>query len=200
MANQITGQMNLFDVFREKPKEAPILLNPGQVVYIVVRGDIERYKVSDRTWDLSGENRGYDLFDINSNSHGGTTWNFNINRDTFYNKSDAELKATEYLLNNECILAKDMIVKELVAYKHTYLNNEVYEWYTILDNDMIYFHYGCMYDHIGSKDEIKEFEKKVISKSTSIIVYDFIPKFKNMYKCTNSTWNYASAHYQFLHI
>ena len=65
MANQISGQINLFDIFKNEPEEAPILLNPGQIVYIVVRGDIEKYKVSDRTWNLSGGNRGYDLFYIN---------------------------------------------------------------------------------------------------------------------------------------
>lgn len=30
MNKQISGQINLFDIFKEEPKESPVLLNPGQ--------------------------------------------------------------------------------------------------------------------------------------------------------------------------
>jgi hypothetical protein len=200
MNKQISGQINLFDIFKEEPKESPVLLNPGQIVYLVVRGDIEPYKVSDRSWDIQGTNRGYDLFNIESNTHSNVTWNVNINKDTFTDKDSAELKANEYIFNNDCILAKDMYIKELVAYKHGYLGKEIYNWYAVLENNMIYYHYGGKYDHIGSTDEIKTFEEDN-SKVDSTVVYDYIPHFKNMYKCdTDSNWLYADAHYQFFHL
>ena len=196
MTSQISGQISLFDIFKNEPEEAPILLNPGQLVYLVVRGDIEKYKVSSRTWNINGQNRGYDLFDINSVHHGNVTWNSKINVDTFYNFSDAELKANEYISKFDCILAKDIIPQKIVSYKHTYLGKEIYNWYAILNNDMVYFSYGSVYDHIGYKYEIKKFEQN-IAKTNSIAVNDFVPEFKNMYKCsTDSNWIYAAANYQ----
>ena len=91
MNKQISGQINLFDIFKEEPKESPVLLNPGQIVYLVVRGDIEPYKVSDRSWDIQGTNTGYDLFNIESNTNSNVTWNVNINKDTFTDKDSATL-------------------------------------------------------------------------------------------------------------
>lgn len=199
---QLKGQMSLFDIFKEENNESPVLLSPGQLVYLVIRGDVETYKVSEHSWDLwEGKDRGYDLLGIDGNSH-NTTWNRNINEDTFLSHYDAVAKASDYINSNDCILSDDMYIKKLVAYKHTYLEKEIVEWYAILDNDMVYFHYGCMYDHISSINEIAAFEKKVHENNYNIEeIFDYKPKFKNMYRCCKDCkWMYASAHYQYMHI
>lgn len=55
------GQMSIFDLLRKEEPKSPILLHPGDKVYLVVRGDIEEHTVLNRTWELSGGDRGYDL-------------------------------------------------------------------------------------------------------------------------------------------
>lgn len=197
--NDVVGQMSLLDFYKEETKEAPVLLKPGQIIYMVVRGDIEAYKVDNRTWNLAGTNRGYDLNSVDG-SRKNVTWNRAINKNVFLNYTDAETISEEYIKNNECILAEEMYIKELVAFKHSFNEREIPEWYAVLDNDMIYFHYGCKYDHIGPSSEIKEFESG-IKEHASHPIFDFEPHFHNMYKCDiSSKWLYASAHYQYLYI
>lgn len=71
-------------------------------------------------------------------SRKNVTWNRAINKNVFLNYTDAETISEEYIKNNECILAEEMYIKELVAFKHSFNEREIPEWYAVLDNDMIF--------------------------------------------------------------
>ena len=82
---QCEGQMNLMDLFvpQVMSNEPPMLLKEGQMVYKVVRGDMEECIVEGRTWVCSKDDRGYDL-------DKGTAWNAQIDKVIFTNRASAE--------------------------------------------------------------------------------------------------------------
>lgn len=198
------GQMNLFEWLHQQAmplqEESPILLHPGDKVYLVVRGDIEEHTVLDRTWSLSGGNRGYALDDY-------TTWNDRIGITTFTSYEDAEKAANEYITTNatDVILAKDIKPVKVVAYSHAGYEDDVINYYAILEDGNIYYRYGSLYEHIGIDTEIKKFEKDMadtIKNHKDItILEDYKPIFKNMYKVDKKdNWLYAAARYQYYHL
>lgn len=198
------GQMNLFEWLHQQAmplqEESPILLHPGDKVYLVVRGDIEEHTVLDRTWSLSGGNRGYDL------DH-WQTWNSKIGKTTFTCYEDAEKTANEYIAANEndVILAKDIKPVKVVAYSYAGYEDDVIDYYAILEDGNIYYSYGSMYEHIGTDAEIKKFEQgmaeSIKNHKNITILEDYKPTFKNMYKVDKKdSWLYAAARYQYFEI
>lgn len=198
------GQMNLFEWLHQQAmplqEESPILLHPGDKVYLVVRGDIEEQTVLDRTWELSGGDRGYDL------DH-WQTWNSKIGKTTFTSFEDAEKAANEYIAANanDVILAKDIKSVKVVAYSYAGYEDDVIDYYAILESGNIYYNYGCLYEHIGTDIEIKKFEENMannIKNHKDInILEDYKPTFKNMYKVDKKdNWLYAAARYQYFYL
>ncbi len=196
------GQMNLFEWLHQQAmplqEESPILLHPGDKVYLVVRGDIEEHTVLDRTWELSGGDRGYDL------DH-DMTWNCRIGKTTFTDFKDAEKVANEYIAANDVILAKDIKTVKVVAYSHAGYEDDVINYYAILENGNIYYSYGCIYEHIGTDTEIKKFEvgmaNDIKNHKDITILEDYKPTFKNMYKVDKKdNWLYAAARYQYFEL
>ena len=196
---QCEGQMNLMDLLvpETTPNEAPVMLAEGQKVYKVVRGDVYEHTVGGRTWNCGNNNRGYDL-------DCGATWNTQIGRCIFTDRESADKVAVQYLEENEQhILGKDIRATEVVAYRYIrYDGRELIWWYAVLENGDIYFRYGCKYEHIGKKKEIKLFEKDRehhIDSDGYTELQDYKPKFKNMYKCDkNDAWLYAEARYNII--
>lgn len=192
---QCEGQMNLMDLIvpETTPNEAPVMLREGQKVYKVVRGDVYEHTVGGRTWNCGNNNRGYDLdYD--------TTWNTQIGRYVFTDRESADKVAAQYLEENlQHILGKDIRTTEVVAYRVCPNERDVIQWYAVLENGDIYFHYGSKYEHIGKKKEIKQFEenrKYYIGSDGYTELQDYKPEFKNMYKCDKSdAWLYAEARY-----
>ena len=192
------GQMNLFEWLHQQAmplqEESPILLHPGDKVYLVVRGDIEEHTVLNRTWELSGSDRGYDL------DH-WTTWNSKIGRTTFTSYKDAKKAANEYITTNatDVILAKDIKPVKVVAYSYIYYEHEIIYFYAILEDGTVYRHSDGIYEHIGkdAKYEINYFEERMNMKKDITILEDYKPTFNNMYKVDkNDNWLYAAARYQ----
>ncbi len=195
---QCEGQMNLMDLLAPEttPNEAPVMLTEGQKVYKVVRGDVYEHTVGGRTWTCGNNNRGYDLdYD--------TTWNTQIGRYVFTDRESADKVAAQYLEENlQHILGKDIRTTEVVAYRVCPSERDVIQWYAVLENGDIYFHYGSKYEHIGKKKEIKQFEenrKYYIGSDGYTELQDYKPEFKNMYKCDKSDdWLYAEARYNII--
>ncbi len=195
---QCEGQMNLMDLLAPEttPNEAPVMLTEGQKVYKVVRGDVYEHTVGGRTWNCGNNNRGYDLdYD--------TTWNTQIGRYVFTDRESADKVAAQYLEENlQHILEKDIRTTEVVAYRVCPNERDVIQWYAVLENGDIYFHYGSKYEHIGKKKEIKQFEenrKYYIGSDGYTELQDYKPEFKNMYKCDKSdAWLYAEARYNII--
>lgn len=201
----IEGQISLTDLFelispQQKFDEPPILLHEGQRVYKVVRGDVEEHIVTGESWTCGEENRGYRLKRV-----GGCwdcTWNTQINnRVVFTDRIRADQEANKYLSENEHILAKDIRATNVVAYRYKYNDNEFVDFYAVLKNGDVYYHYGSMYEHIGDKKEIKSFEKKkheCMGRNVCEEIEDYQPVFHNMYKRKNEKWKYAAARYQYI--
>lgn len=195
---QCEGQMNLMDLLvpETTSNEAPVMLTEGQKVYKVVRGDVYEHTVGGRTWNCGNNNRGYDLdYD--------TTWNTQIGRYVFTDRESADKVAAQYLEENlQHILGKDIWTTEVVAYRVCPNERDVIQWYAVLENGDIYFHYGSKYEHIGKKKEIKQFEenrKYYIGSDGYTELQDYKPEFKNMYKCDKSdAWLYAEARYNII--
>ena len=195
---QCEGQMSLMDLLTPvaTDNEPPRLLSAGQTVYKVVRGDVEECIVGERTWSCGVNNRGYDL-------DKGVTWNTQIDEVVFTEKEPAERVAEQYLLENEHILGKDIRATRVVAYRYMYFGREVINFYAVLDNGDVYFRYGSMYQHIGKKDEIKEFEKarsKHIESTGYEELSDFQPEYKTMYKRKHKSWLYAEAGFEYFSV
>lgn len=193
---QCDGQMNLMDLLAPvaADNESPRLLLKGQTVYKVIRGDIEECIVGERTWTCGGDNRGYDL-------DKDMTWNTQIGRIVFTDRELAESVAAQYLAENEHILGKDIRATEVEAYRYIYFDKEVINFYAVLENEDVYFHYGSMYQHIGKKSEINQFQEcrsKHIESDGYMELESYQPEYKNMYRCNHDSWLYAEARYNSL--
>lgn len=190
-------QMSIFD-FRAEEDIPPILLKPGDHVWKVVIGDIFEYEVEDWTY-LCGENdRGYGLIDLECSTKDFHTysraWNSIIGVTIFKTFEEAFLKAKKNMEEVEHILAENMKPKKVVAFTSPRWRTEATDWYAELGDGLFYYHYGSMYDHIGSEKELRKFKKEFCERE-GVEVKDYHPTFKNMYKVKNQEWLYAGAKY-----
>ena len=193
---QCEGQMNLMDLLTPVAcKEPPMLLSEGQMVYKVVRGDVYERIVEKRTWTCGDNNRGYDLDE-------GITWNTQIGKVVFADREPAEQVANRYLAENEHILASDIKATEVVAYRYEYMGREIICFYSVLEDENVYFKYGSMYGHIGKKAEIKKFEEDrrqcMELNGGYAVLENYHPQYKNMYKCNQDSWLYGEARYGYI--
>lgn len=199
---QCAGQMSLMDLYAPliAANEPPILLTEGQTLYKVVRGDIEMDIVTGETWTCGEGNRGYRLKRISG--CWDCTWNVQINKVVFSDRESAERIAAQYLAGNDHILAKDIRVTNVVAYQYEDDYRKIINFYSVLENGDIYYHYGRMYEHIGKSEEIKKFEddrKQHLKSDGYTELEDYQPKYANMYKCSKQgSWLYAAARYEFI--
>ena len=111
-------------------------------------------------------------------------------------------EAEKYIKDNDCMRAKDINAKDVVAYRYLYNEREITQFYAVLDDGTVYYKYGGMYEHIGRSEEAARFEKERDSNKKRYLGYeeltDYRPAFRNMYKCVNSDWLYATARYQYI--
>jgi len=201
------GQMDIFDFI--KKDEPEIILQPGEHIYKVLKGDIIEYEVEDWTYTCGEDDRGYgliyiDLEDPDSDFHTySRVWNSSFEGEGQYffrDKKAAEHKVRENLKNIEHILAKDMKPVKVVAWELMSNGHKHVEWYAVLDNGLIYFDYGSIYKHIGTEKEIKKFMKVIAdnknrAKHSEFELFDYKPQFKNMFKCNDHDWVYAESRF-----
>lgn len=201
----IVGQISLTDFIdflspKQKPNEPPMLLCEGQKVYKVIRGDVEECIATGETWAYCENGRGYRLKRMDG--LWDATWNSSIGLNVFTDMQKAIEEAEKYIKDNDCIRAKDINAKDVVAYRYLYNEREITQFYAVLDDGTVYYKYGGMYEHIGRKKEIVKFENERNSNRKRHLGYeeimDYHPAFVNMYKCGNSNWLYATARYQYI--
>lgn len=196
------NQMDIF-YFLEKQKinaGPPILLDVGQIVYKVIRGDVrELYVYDEKPW-LCGENdseRGYRLKE--KDGCYDCTWNSNIGVNIFTDKEQAYRVAEAHLNENKCLRKENINPIKTVAYSYVREvdHRTMTAFYSLLDNGMVYIKEFMTYHHIckDANKAIKSFMKEMKGHD-NLTEINYNPEFKNMYPCKNdSEWCYAEAKY-----
>lgn len=198
------GQISIFDILSSADRDVitvpPILLTEGEVVYKVIKGDVEKYKVTnEKSWLIGTNNRRYRLID-NMGQYNDTT-NISLGVDCFKDKYSAEKAASQYINSHDVICAEDIHPVRVIAYtyvceidKHTMTS-----FYADLGNGMLYMKYFTQYHHMekNTPKNIKQFMQQPELSKPGVHKMEFIPKFKNMYRCKGAgkTWIYAEARY-----
>jgi hypothetical protein len=204
----VIGQISIFDIldqYTDAPDTSaevpPILLDIGQKVYKVIRGDVKELYLCDiNSWICGGAEkleRGYRL----KEKDGGydCTWNSKIGVDIFTKHEQAVSVAEEYLKIHDCIRKEDIRAIKTVAY--SYIRDidgrTMTAFYSVLDNGMLYMKEFMTYHHIRKdNNDIKKFMDQQEFQYDKPIEIDYSPNFKNMYPCKNdSDWIYAEASY-----
>ena len=209
------GQMNIFD-FIEK-NEPPILLEPGEHIFEVVKGTIYEYEVEDWTYTCGedDQDRGYGLIVIdpdkpNSDFHTySRVWNSSLeckDPSFFRNKDEAMQKAADSLKQIKYILAGDIKPNKVVAYEFNYYGRKQIYFYAELPDGSVYRDSDGCVAHIGKAEvEIETFNRGMKAKEEQIGITrlaDYKPKFKDMCECKYKHWLYAepSFHYETKHL
>ena len=197
------GQLDIFSFLETETREPPILLQKGQIVYLVNKGDVITARVVDDedSWVCWENNRGYRL--IRESGGYDCTWNIVLGIKAFTKYHDAKAKADEYLKAHDgIILAEDINPINTVAY--SYIRDcdkqELIAFYCDLGNNMYYIKEFMTYHHICKGEKaVKEFmEQQTIKHGKSRQIEDYTPHFKNMYKCMKqSDWDYAECEYTY---
>ncbi len=180
-------------------KEPPILLHEGDVIYKVLRGEIEEKFVLGENWTYGENKRGYRLkdedgrYDVTSNSA--------IGKGYYTDYTEALLEANENMKRYDIILSKSIKPIETIAYHYIREvdKREMIAFYSILDNGMMYakqfmtFHYMVQYN----KKNINTFmDQSEFAYGVSPQQFNYSPKYKNMYRCrAEVNWLYAEARY-----
>lgn len=195
----MNGQISMFELDCMKPfiSDSPVLLQAGQRVYKVIKGDVEKCTVLKESWELENKNRGYRL--ITESGCYDCAWNESMDVDIFTDYKTAFKYAETFLKEHDVIRAEDIKPVRTVAYfyirecdKRTMIS-----FYSELDNGMVYVKEFMTYHHIckDKKEAIKDFMKQPEFEYCSPEQIEYEPKFRNMYRCKNSDWYYAEARY-----
>lgn len=197
-------QLDIFSLMQSKSEEPPILLSKGQTVYLVNKAEMIKCKVSDgeNSWICGENNRGYRL--IRETGGYDCTWNDRIlGKEVFADYESARQKADEYLKSHDGIILSSNI-KPISTVAYSYIrgcdNREMIAFYCDLGGDMYYIKEFMTYHHIiKGKKSIKKFmEQQEFKYDNTKEIEDFVPYFRNMYKCTGqSDWNYAECEYAY---
>ena len=202
----VVGQISLFDMpnfmgFREYVHEPPIILKAGQMVFKVIKGDVEPFIVLDETWicENKGKERGYRLQRPDGGAY-NVTWNSAIGTTCFYDNETAYNVAEDFLKGADVIRAEDIKPVKTVAYSYIRAcdNREMISFYSELDNGMVYIKEFMTYHHVvvaGKKTKaIKRFMDQTEFKHNDVKMIDYKPVFKNMYRIRQKyDWDYAEA-------
>lgn len=191
------GQLNIFDFLHlEIPKEEKYysILNEGQKIYEVIKGDVIEWIVTNESWELEIGNRGYRLY---NGLFYNVVQNKNLGNSFFVNRNEAEIKADTFLKTHDVILAKDIKILNTIAYK--YVRNcdkrTMIAFYCELENGLYYIKEFMTYHHISDKKGFNKFLQQQEFKYNDVEEFIHTPRFKNMYKCNKSDWIYAECGY-----
>ncbi len=200
----IKGQITLWEAMellagRELKEEPPVLLQPGQTVYMLKKGDVRQAIVLDETW-VYDESRGYRL----QYGSGGTydcAWNTSIDKQCFLDREPAVAKAEKFLKEHEVIRAEDIHAVNTTAYRYIRECDgfTMTAFYCELDNGMLYMKEFYTYHHIivdkkKQKKAIQKFMEQNDIKDGNAVQIDYEPVFKNMYRIRQQyDWDYAEA-------
>ncbi|MCB7306159.1 hypothetical protein NE683_12210 [Bariatricus massiliensis] len=199
------GQITLLEYEAQiSYKEPARLLETGQVVFVVHKGDVERSVVLERNWACrdGGNDRGYC---ISKESGGyGVIYNSDMGQRVFTDKGQAKEISEKFLSEHAVIRASDIILHEVVAY--TYKRNvdgrKMIAFYGDIGNGLLYMKDFMTYHHISKNcsKTIKEFTRgieELKEYGVTVELIEYTPVSKNMYRCTSGDWVYAEAGYSY---
>lgn len=197
MGNGINGQMSVFD-FISVSKEPPILLQPKDEIFVVKKGDIEKFYVENTdSWicGIDNENRGYRL------SNGklyNTVTNADIGSSAFTDYNSARIKAEEYINSHDVIPAADIHIAKTVAYGYRRKVDErdMVAFYCTLESGDLYVKEFMTFCHIvkNTKKAIEKFMSQQEFEFEDPVQINCIVNPKNMYKCKGTNdWLYTEA-------
>lgn len=192
-------QMDIFSFIKGK-NEQSVSLSKGQTVYFVNMADVIKAKVSnDGTWCCKGHDGKYRI-EKTSGLFGG--WNNSRDEEIFLDYSKAKEQADEYMKTHEVIPASSIKPESIAAY--SYIRGcdgrEMVAFYCDIGNGMYYIKEFMTFHHIvkNSKAVRKFMEQQEFKQEKVEQIEDFVPHFKNMYKCTkHSNWDYAECEYTY---
>lgn len=203
----IKGQISIFDMMsllgcEMEKEEPPVLLQPGQTVYMVKRGDVREAKILDETW-ICNETRGYRLQYMTGTYD--CVWNTSIDFNCFLDAAPALAKAEKYLATHEVIRTEDIHAVNTVAYQYIRECDgyTMTAFYSELDNGMMYMKEFYTFHHIlvdkkKQKKALKKFMEQNEIVDGSAVQIDYVPVFKNMYKIRQQyDWDYAEAEHSY---
>lgn len=192
----------MFDVLSEEQKAEPsILLEPGQEVFLVVKGDVESFKVLNETWTCgeNNEERGYRLQCPNSGIY-NVTWNKSIGTDCYLDFESAHNVAEAFLSVHDVIRAENIKPIKTTAYSYIRAcdNRQMIAFYSELENGMVYIKEFITFQHMVESDKrnkaIKRFMEQTEFKYSDVKQIEYEPVFKNMYRIRQKyDWDYAEA-------
>lgn len=202
---QLSFSLNMLDPCSPCIEESPeILLNEGDVVYVVNKGDFARYQATGETWKY-GKNpamgRSYQLVGENGLYH--ITTNESIAMGNTVMDYDAARKLSQkYLLEHDVIMADSINPISVKAYSYIRKSDsrELIAFICDLGNETYYVKEFYTYHHIvkGKKTVKKFMEQSEFQNEKTKELSDFVPVFKNMYKCTEiSSWAYGESEYTY---
>lgn len=196
------GQIDIFSYLKEQEpiNEPPVLLQAGQEVFLVIKGDVEPFVVLDETWTCGADNeeRGYRL--IRPSGTYNATCNSAIGKSCFINLEEAKKVAEAYLSEKDVIRAKD--IKPVKTRAYSYIrecdSRQMVAFYSELENGMVYMKHFMTYHYIvesGKKAKaIKKFMEQTEFKNSDVKEIEYEPVFKNMHRIRQQyDWDYAEA-------
>lgn len=190
-------QLSFFDLEGIKP-EPEVLLNVSQHIYKVIRGDVDELIYTGETWLCDeGKERGYRLKQLKGCYD--CTWNREIGSIVFYNREDACTVAKKYQQSHDVILASDICPVKTIAYQCGCLT----AFYSELPDGSIYMKEFRTFAHLVLPKNVKKFVKffmnqPEITNHEAVLIPNYIPKFKNMYKIRQDyDWDYSEAHHSY---
>lgn len=209
---QCEGQMDLFSFWQdEESVEKDIVISDaselevGQEVWMVIRGDIKKYRIADEEpWDYTGR-LVYRLEHRN-----GCYWTMPVNEIGtifFLDDKSAQRKASKYLQTHPDVILASWI-KPVETKVYSYIrdcdNREMFSFYAILEDGKVYIKNFMEYEHIIAYKNVETAKKTMKVKFFKQQAFEYEtplerglePTFKNMYRCkSDNDWMYAEAEY-----
>lgn len=197
MTYDCEGQISLFDKC-QGPEASPVLLNIGQEIYMLERGDVKKAKIyDDKSWLCGSNDRGYRLT-FESGGY-GCAWNSGIGKTVFTAEQQAREQAEIYLNTHEVIRAENIHQAETTAYQYMRDDGRIMTaFYSYIDNGMVYIKEFMTYHHIIMADKRDKAIKKFMGQQEfdycEVKQVAYKPVFKNMYRIKQKyDWDYAEA-------
>ncbi len=204
MKKSVEGQLEIWDILSQgqETKVPPILLHPGNVLYLAKKGEVKKLTVyEEKSWlcDREPNNRRY-RGQFESGSY-CVVDNASLGIEVFKNKKDAIQMANAWMLEHDVIRKEQLADMAGKIEAYTYIRDcdkrQLYCFWCELPDGNVYTKGFVTYHHIekNTKKNRKKFLEEVETYS-AVLVEDYCPDFKNLYKCDGYTdWLYAECDY-----
>lgn len=192
--------MSIEDYLKENESERiERMLNPGQVVYEIYKGEVKEHVVLHEKWYVEHLETYGNRTKIDG--HYGVVFDSDVGVKVFLERKKAEELTEKYLQSHNVIRSEDIHPIKTVAYSfyNELLERDIVAFYSELDNGMLYVKEFMTYEHLmlekHKKKAIKQFMEQDEFRRNDPKLIEYDPKFKNMYRINilKYDWDYAEA-------